>query len=831
MSAILPTKLTTATIAAAIASTLAHAQTTPTSSDASEPHWSLQEVTQPSPPTTAPAGYSLIDAFVTERLAAAGLKRSRPADRATLIRRLYLTMLGLPPSPKEVATFVADRRAKAFEHLVDRVLQDDRYGEHWARHWLDVVRFAETDGFETNHIRPNAWRYRDYVIDAFNSDMPYDQFVREQLAGDALGADIATGFLVAGQRDIVSSPDPALTAQQRADQLDDMVATTGAAFLGMTVGCARCHSHKFDPITQRDYYALTAIFQGVHHGERGLPMPAQQAAELARINEEIASLDAKLAPFLVRPPEQRNDDTNLRSAVTYTRNEEQTPKIRAKYVRMTIFATSQAEPCIDEFEIWAGDQNVGLASNGARATASSALPGYAIHKVAHANDGLVGNSHSWISNEAGGGWLQIELARPEVIERITWGRDRDGVVKDRLAVSYRIEAALNPNEWQVIASSSDRTPFGTAPKARAPVSHRFDARHATARDQGTSWLAQRTKLTKQRSQLSQPPKAYAGTFKQPGPTHLLRRGEALNRGEQVSAGTLSLWRPSSWQDETPEQQRRLHLARWITDPRHPLTARVLVNRIWQQHFGAGLVTTPSDFGRNGAAPSHPRLLDWLAHQLVTNQWSIKSIQRLILTSATWQQANTPRADALRIDAGNRLLWRFAPRRLAAEAIRDCILAASGELDRRSGGPSFLLHDVGSEYVRHYQPKETFGPNGMRRMVYALKVRTEPDLVFTAFDCPDGSLAMPKRGLSTTPLQSLNLWNSEFLQQRASKMARRLTNEAGDNPTSAIARAWQLAFQRDPTENEAATAGELVRSAGLAALCRALLNANEFLFLP
>ncbi|MGK0156876.1 MAG: hypothetical protein ACI9SE_003851 [Neolewinella sp.] len=809
-------------------------------------HWSLQPVQRPPVPATTPALANPIDAFVQARLAATGLTLSGTATRATLIRRLYLVMLGLPPSPKDVAEFVSDQEPGAFDRLVDTVLADARYGERWARHWLDVVRFAESDGFETNHQRPNAWRYRDYVIDAFNRDKPYDQFVREQLAGDALGADVATGFLVAGQVDIVGSPDPVLTAQQRADQLDDIVATTGSAFLGMTVGCARCHSHKFDPIEHREYYALTAVFAGVGHGERDLPMPPQQALKLARMDERIAVLEQQLAPFAVPVPDSPAVGSTLRPAVDFARNEEAFAPVVASFVRLTIFATSNGQPCIDELEVWAGDQNVALASAGTIATASSTLPGYDIHKLKHSHDGVVGNGHSWISNEVGGGWLQFEFAQPARIDRIVWARDRTGVVRDRLAVSYRIEAAVRANEWQVIASSADRTAFAGATKAHAAPMYRFDAvapdAAATSRldqghlqqdrlDKGHALLIQRRTLERQRAALSQPPKAYAGTFTQPGPVHLLSRGDPMQPAELVAPGTLALFRPIQLRHDTPEQQRRLQLADWIVAVDHPLTARVLVNRIWQHQFGTGIVSTPSDFGRNGALPSHPELLDWLAKEFVASGWSIKALQRLILTSATWRQGSTPKDSAVRLDRGSRLLWRYPPRRLAAEAIRDCMLAVSGELNQTAGGPSFSLHDIGSEYVRHYRPKEEFGPDESRRMIYALKVRTEPDLVFTAFDCPDGSLTMPQRGLSTTPLQSLNLWNSKFILQQANAMAQRLGREAGDQHAAAIKRAWQLVYQRAPTLGEVSDAVALVQSHGLPALCRALLNSNEFLFLP
>jgi hypothetical protein len=277
--------------------------------------------------------------------------------------------------------------------------------------------------------------------------------------------------------------------------------------------------------------------------------------------------------------------------------------------------------------------------------------------------------------------------------------------------------------------------------------------------------------------------------------------------------------------------RRRALAEWITRPDNPLTARVMVNRIWQHHFGVGLVDTPNDFGKNGARPTHPELLDWLASEFMAHGWSIKWIQKQILLSTTWRQSSAPRKEGLAVDAGSRLLWRFPPQRLEAEAIRDSILAVSGNLDRRMGGPSFFLHDVNRENVYHYQPKEEFTAAESRRMVYAFKVRMEQDGVFGAFDCPDGSLVMPKRSVSTTPLQALNLFNSRFMLEQAEIFAARLKQEAGDGVNAQVRRAWRLAYDRTPEKTEAKDAATFVRAEGLPALCRALLNANEFLFIP
>jgi hypothetical protein len=711
-------------------------------------------------------------------------------------------------------------------------LEDPRYGERWGRHWLDVVRFAESNGFETNRERLSAWRFRDYVIDAFNADKPYDRFLREQIAGDALGVDVATGFLVGGPVDIVKSPDITLTAQQRADEIDDMVGTTGTAFLGLTLGCVRCHTHKFDPIEHSEYYAMAAIFSGVQHGERPLPRSPEQVRRSQQLDGRIRDLEKHLEAFLPKPSTSApGASATLRPAVTHRQNEDRFAAVEARFLRFTILATSGGEPCLDELEAWSRDRNVALASTGAKATASGSLAGYEIHKLEHLNDGRTGNARSWISSQVGQGWVQLEFPKPERVDRVVWGRDREGQFKDRLTTRYRIEVATEPDAWKTVATSDDRTPFaGESTKPAGPV-YRFDGLAESEAAQGRRWLAELESARKEREAISKAPTVYSGTFSQPGATHRLHRGDPLLKREVVAPGTLALFQPLTLATNAPERDRRLALAEWITRPDHPLTARVIVNRVWQHQFGVGLVDTPNDFGRNGSKPTHPELLDWLALDLMEHGWSLKHLQRRILTSATWRQSGLPRKEALAVDAGSRLLWRFPPRRLEAEGIRDSILAVSGNLDRARGGPSFYLHEVDRENVYHYHPKEAFGPADTRRMVYAFKVRMEQDGIFGAFDCPDGSLVMPRRSVSTTPLQALNLFNSRFIQDQSRTFADRLRREAGDTPESQVATAWRLAFNRTPQRAEVDEAVAFVRSEGLPAFCRGVLNANEFLFIP
>lgn len=783
-------------------------------------HWSFKPVAAVVPPSVNSDFVSNpVDSFILQKLTEHSIAPNPGATKAELIRRIYLDMLGLPPTPEEVSAFGADVRPDAYQQLVERILTSPHYGERWARYWLDLVRFAETNGFETNRERPNAWPYRDYVIRSLNEDKPYDQFLKEQIAGDAIGVPIATAYLVSGPYDLVKSPDINLTLMQRQNELDDIIGTTGTAFIGLTIGCARCHNHKFDPIRQTDYYSMQAIFAGIQHGDRSLPLSPDKQ-EFTEIDRQLVRLREQLKPFL-------KDAGSGRPAVTARGNEELFEATPAKYIRFTIDEASGGEPCIDELEIFSDSMNVALASTGAKATASSTLPGYEIHKLEHLNDGRGGNARSWISNEGGKGWVQIELPDVKPIQRIKWARDRDGQLGDRIATKYRIEVAVEAGQWKEVASSADRLPFnGTATEPEYDFAKFPDTEAQRGRD-----LFKQLQAGEQRqSQPQASAEIYAGTFQQPGPTHRLFRGEPLAKREQVEPGTVAAFGKLAISEATPEQQRRLALAEWIASKENPLTARVIVNRLWQFHFGKGLVSTPSDFGKAGVAPTHPELLDWMARELMDNDWSLKHVHRLILTSSTYQQGSQPREDALQADAATEWWWRFPPRRLEAEPIRDSILAVSGVLNPHMYGPGFSGFEVELENVRHYFPKKQYGPKDWRRMIYMTKVRLEKESVFGIFDCPDAATSVPKRGRSTTPLQALNLFNSPFMLQQSELFSDRLKRECDDDASQQIVRAFRLCFSREPDANELIHSAEFLSEQGLRAFCRAMLNSNEFVFL-
>ncbi len=809
-------------------------------------HWSFQPVKRPTVPDHT--GYSHpsyrvqsgasgafvkneVDAFVLEKLKARGLAPSPPADRAALIRRLYLVMHGMPPAPAEVAAFIADPDPDAYDKLVDRVLASPRHGERWARHWMDVVRYADTNGFETNRPRPNAWHYRDWIINAFNEDKPYDQFIREQLAGDALGADAATGFLVAGTYDVVKG-DPLLNATQRENELTDMVNTTATAFMGLTLGCARCHNHKFDPILQKDYFAMQAVFSGVNHGERplrqNLDATAQKELDTAKATEaaKLAELEVFRQKASTRTAISDPTKVTLRPPVNAKLNEELFASVEAISVKFTILGSSSSQPCLDELEIYdESGQNVALSNSGAVATASSTLPGYEIHQVAHLNDGRTGNSRSWIARELPA-WVRIDLPAKTRIQRIVWGRDRAGQFKDRVATHYLIEAAAEPDQWVRVASSDDRKPFTNKkdPKDNAFLTQLSKEDAAAARQVMADLEAARSQIAKHTIN------AWVGQFRQPGPTHRLYRGEPLQNREVVAPDALSVLGTLGMAVDEPEQQRRVKLANWIASPGHPLTARVMVNRLWHYIFGTGIVDTPGDFGKNGSPPSHPELLDWLADEFVQSGWSVKHIQRLLLLSATFQQQSAPNPQASREDADGRLLWRYTPRRLEAEAIRDSMLTVSGGMDLKMGGPGFSLMNIVTENVMHYYPKETYTPEDFRRMVYQFRIRQTTDSVFSSFDCPDGGQVMAKRSRSNTPLQALNLFNSSFVLQQADILTARLKKEAGDSPAAQVKLAFELCYARPPDAWELEHSTALIQELGLPALTRALYNSSEFLFI-
>jgi hypothetical protein len=796
-------------------------------------HWSFQPVQRPKIPELK-GGWANneIDSFILEKMLSKDLSPSTISEPRKLIRRIYQVMHGLPPSDDMIRRHLKKIANDDWSEVVNEVLASPHYGERFARHWLDIVRFAETNGFETNRERLTAYYFRDYVIRSFNEDQPYDRFIIEQLAGDESGVDVGTGFLVAGPHDIVKSPDINLTLMQRNDEMADMINTTGTAFLGLTIGCARCHNHKFDPILQKDYYSMQAVFSGVRYGERMMPKKNNEAAKkaLVELEEKVHFMSQELDSLKLLSSKVKAEGTVnaiKKEAVNALGNTEIFDEIQTKHVRFTVLRTNSGQPCIDELRVFNDEgQNVALAKNGARPESSGNLKGYESHKLEHINDGKDGNPRSWISDTVGTGWVKIDFAKASKINRIEWARDREGNFSDRLAIDYIIEHSLDGQSWHKITSSEDREPYGGAVAAKDAFLAFLSDKDA---GRGRKLILNLQRTRNEISSYRNGSKAWVAKFEKPGKTHRLYRGDPMAKREVVAPDTLKILGSLKMSEDEDEQQRRLKLAQSIASKKNPLTARVMVNRLWQFVFGVGIVDTPSDLGTNGTGPTHPQLLDWLASEFMRNDWSIKHILSLILCSDTFRQSSRPRDEALKIDAGSRYLWRFPPRRLEAEAIRDSILAVAGTLDLNMGGPGFYLLDVDRENVVHYHPKEKTGPEEWRRMIYMFKIRQEQDLIFGAFDCPDGNQVIPERSRSTTPIQALNLFNSHFMIQQSGKMADKLLQEAGDSVEEQVRTAYQLYYGRPALVEEINDATAFVRDHSLADFCRAMFNSNEFLF--
>ena len=780
-------------------------------------HWSFKPLTK--------STSGSIDGFIEAKLEENGLTKSPETDHISWLRRVTFDLTGLPPTPEEVAEFL---KSKDHAAVVERLLASPRYGERWAQHWLDVVRYADTHGFEVNTERPNAWPYRDYVINAFNNDTPYDRFIKEQLVGDAMGQDAATGFLVTASVLLPGQigKDDQSKRLARQDSIDEIVVNIGQTFLGLSIGCARCHDHKFDPITAKDYYAMQAFVAGVEYGDRDLRTPEAEAAraQAALLKPRLAEIDKELACFvpLVKSGAER-------PMINARENADRFAPTKAKRVRFTIKATNNLEPCIDELEIFnTSGENVALATAGTQRKSGGDIGVAERHELRFINDGRYGNGRSWMAAAKGKGWVELEFKQEQTIERVVWGRDREGKFTDRLATDYQIEIGDSAGQWLTVADASDRQKFDS--KNKKLVKPNLSGLSPDETKRAKPLMQNKADIEAKIRAAENAQKVFAGTFRTPDNIHLLNRGDPEQPKESVMPAVLSALGDLNVPKESAEQQRRRVLADWIANPQNPLTARVMVNRIWQGHFGTGLVSTPSDFGHLGTKPTHPELLDWLAAEFIRSGWSVKQMHRLIVLSATYRQSSMSNSIAADKDVDVRYLWGFPSHRLEAESIRDSMLAVSGQLNLKMHGRGYNLFDQRGG-LSGFDPIETFTPDNQRRMIYAHKVRREPETVFGAFDCPDAGQSTAIRRASTTPIQALNLFNSSFTLAQAEAFAARVKKEAGDDIAKQITRAYQLALSREPTREELAETQPIVRQHGITTLCRALFNSNEFLFIP
>ena len=700
-------------------------------------YWAFQPVKQVVPPKINDAKWNVnpIDAFVYASMKAKGLKPATPADKRTLIRRAYLDLTGLPPAPEEIDAFVKDTSPGAWSKIVEKLLASPNYGERWARHWMDLTRYADSDGFEFDRDRPEAWRYRDYLVNAFNADKPYDRFIKEQLAGDEYVTKetppdkvreltVATGFLRLGP----SGGGGGERGKQ--DSIDDIITTTSMTFLGVTVGCARCHNHKFDPIPQKDYYQMQAVFYSIRPNAYPLASPE----EVKHYREETNRITELQRPFR-----------------------------RAK--------EELEAPCLKRLV----------------EEAISKLPEY----------------------------MQIAWHTPP--EMRTEGQ--------RLNVQQIQKTLTN----DTLAHKIDE------PMILALMTEDERKKHQELADKIEE-------LEAQKPQMYSTAMAATDSGRTPQSSYFLQRGILDAKGSLMSPGVLTVAAQTPYTYPSPPEDaqttwRRRGFAEWVASPENPLTARVMVNRLWQHHFGEGIVRTPSNFGKMGERPSHPELLDWLSARFVSEGWSMKSMHRLMMNSQLYQMASDDNMADVAIDSENRYFWRMPRERMEAEIIRDDILAVAGTLDAKIGGPNILPYiapDIvqGSSH-RVWAGKPDDDPSTWRRSLYVFSKRSIRYPLFEAYDQPNLINTCDRRNRSTIAPQALMMMNNQFIITQAKQFAARLRKEAGDDTAAQVNRAFLLALGRTPSAAEKSEAIEYIKGGPqrLAEFCQAIFSLNEFVYRP
>jgi hypothetical protein len=854
--------------------------------------WSLRPLARPAVPKVLGKQRvrTPVDAFLLAALEAKGLSFAPDADRRTLIRRLSFDLHGLPPALEEVEGFVGDHCPDAYERLVDRLLASPRYGERWGRHWLDVAHYGDTHGYDKDKRRDHAWPYRDWVVRALNADLPYARFVEDQVAGDVLRPGdldgvVATGFVVAGPWDFVGHLELREgTVDKEKTRLldrDDMVSSTLTTFMSLTVGCARCHDHKFDPIPQKDYYRLQAVFAGVERGDRRVDDPrarperARLQAERQRLAARLAEVRAKVAALAsAELTRHETEAARLRAEVTKAPRHAAGPASRSNGYHSGIAAPADVVKWVQvdlgrvvpldavrlvparpvdfrdapgfgfpvRFRIEASDEPTFRAARLLfDATAADVpSPGDEPFQVS-----LAGQKGRHVRVTATRLWKRLNdhcfaLAELEVdsggknvargaavtaldsIEAGLWGKRHlvDGHDSRRALPDLRPRAGL-VERLRGVEAARTALVEKLIPRALRAERDEMEARRAA--------LDARLKV------LDAGVPIYAAKPIRPRPIWVLHRGDVEQRRQAVTPGGLAcVPGPSpdfALANSQDEGARRAALARWIADARNPLTWRSAVNRAWHHHFGKGIVDTPGDFGRNGALPSHPALLDWLAAEFREGGGSLKNLHRLLVTSTAYRQSSRQDAGAARLDGDNRLLWRANRRRLDAESVRDAVLALSGKLDLTMGGPGFELFrfkDDHSPVYDHEDSRSSHDPRTYRRTIYRFSVRSVPNPFLDCLDCADPNLNVPVRNSTLTALQALALLNNPFMVRQAGHFAERL-RAAGPDIEDQVDLAYRLALGRPASAEERALVAAHARRHGLAAACRVLLNCNEFVF--
>ena len=786
-------------------------------------HWAFQPVERPAIPQKSD---NPIDAFLNQRLEDEGIPVNKKTDPLSLIRRASMVLTGLPPQPSRVADFLVDYKEnseQAYAVLVDELLASPHFGERWAQHWLDVIRWAETNGSESNLYRKLAWVYRDYVIRVFNQDVPYDEFIRQQLAGDGMGAGEALGFLVAGPHVPAATvgQEPAAIRQARADRMDEIMQTVGASMLGVTMSCARCHNHKFDPISIQDYYSMTAVFQDIEFGSR-FPEFSDEHPRKTKANEIWKDI-AKNRSKIRKKTTTWEEDWGGYKEVHWK-------PLEVVGLRLNFWSGYVGLDEVEIFGLPAENINLANASNGTKVKTDLAFAQQGDRfPVTRVIDGKYGTQRwqaSYNKEKKQNPWLEFTFEKPVKVGRLRMSSNREYYFEtDYLEQKnkfnfdkFLVNVKLVDGSWEEIASIQKIRDFMKREKSVGDAVGEINHLAYKLSEEG-------------------PRPSFVGNFIQPKITHVLHRGSPENPRDIVPPAAPKILSGDLGVDNTASgRARRAEFAEWMVGKKNPLTARVMANRIWQHVFGAGLVVTGGDFGRAGAPPSHPELLDWIATEFSNpsrpegTPWSMKELIRIFVTSDAFQRSNQPSDIGLEKDATSSLLWRFPPRRVEAEVIRDGILLASGKLNRKMGGRSYRIHNIKKTYAQ-WEVLNNFGPETWRRMIYQERMRRVDDQIFTAFDFPDCGQVRAKRPVSTTPLQALNLMNSDFVVDQAKHLATRAMNESNANLKASVIRVFELIFSRKPMKEELNASLQIAKDRGLEIVCRALINSNEYAFLP
>lgn len=725
-------------------------------------YWAFKLPVQAQVPTVARALSNPVDRFLEKARQDKGLKAAPKADRLTLIRRAYMDLIGLPPSPAEIDASMNDTAPNAWERLVDKLLASPHYGERWGRHWLDAARYADSSGYENDTDQPNLYRYRDYVVKSFNDDKPYNTFIKEQIAGDEIpnrtdDSLIATGFLRLGPR--VRNHEHANPAR-RYDYLDDVIGAIGKGMLGLTVQCARCHDHKFDPIPQKDYYALEASIFG--YVETDYPLgPREQADAYMRKLSEIGAKVEALKDQIDEIDQPYREKVALES-------------IRDKYPPDVIRALEKPES-----ERTPGEKLIAIqvfASAGGNRSAAAA------DKLMSAED----------------------VAKKKALN------DQIAALNAEKPAPVPMASIATDGDWRSVELGYGDRNEGACPKCELEY---VGAGKFLELGPGK------------------------GNYKTP-PSYFLMRGDPDSKAYATKPGFLSVLTTGNPPTELPPADgrtsgRRLALAEWLISRDNPLPARVIVNRIWEHHFGKGIVPTLDNFGKMGEQPSNQALLDWLAVEFMNKGWSIKQMQRLIMTSEAYQMASSYEdAASAKIDPEDTYLWKYRIQRLEGEIIRDNIMSAAGSIDLTMGGPAIFPH-VDDSFIktlfRGIYHNQDDGPDVWRRSLYIYQKRTLPSPLLQVFDLPDMSQSVGARYVSTVPTQALQLMNDDFVLRQAQLFADRVKKEAGDDVAKQVDLAYRIALTRLPTERERSLAADMILSGSLVDFTNVMLNLSEFLY--